>query len=155
MIGETGIVQQIPADDVDHNPITPEFVMQLLDESGNDPEAAHFVRALADQAIKKPMILIKKYLDEDPRVDGGTIGEPVSQPNFVFIVRECLLQAIVEATDGSVIGVPRIYLVRSQRTTFEPTSWWLRTAPDLPLNDHTCRARATAWYLFWHAETSP
>ena len=129
--------------------------MHLLDESGKDREAAHFVRVLADQAVEKPMMLIKKYLDEDPRVDAGTIGEPVPQPNVVFIVRSCLLQAIVEATDGSVIGVPRIYLVMFQRTTFEPTSWWLRTAPDLPLNDHTCRARATAWYLFWHAETSP
>ena len=145
---------RLPADDVACNPITPQFVMQLVGASGKDREAAHFLRALADQTIEKPMILIKKYLNEDLRIDGGSIGEPVLQPNFVFILRSCLLQAMVKAIDASVIGVPRIYRVMFQRTTFEPTSWWLRTAPDLALHVDTCRARATAWYLFWHAETS-
>ena len=47
-------------------------------------------------AIATAMALVKEYLGEDPCVDGGTIGEPVTQKEYVHILHEKLKHLCIE-----------------------------------------------------------
>ena len=56
--------------------------------------AGPFIQSLTDQALEPPLSRIKLFLDEDPDISGGTIGNPLIQPPFVAIVRTQLCAAL-------------------------------------------------------------
>ena len=53
-------------------------------------EARRTLDTIVSSMHRLPLSLVKEYLGEDTCVDGGTIGEPVTQPEYVRILRDLL-----------------------------------------------------------------
>ena len=59
-------------------------------------EAKHVINNIVCSMQSRPLSLVQGYLGEDTCVDGGTIGEPVTQPEYVHILRLHLIDLCLE-----------------------------------------------------------
>ena len=50
-----------------------------------------------DRVIAQIHESIKEYLGDDPRIDGGSIGEPIAQPEYALLCRDFLHNTIIKA----------------------------------------------------------
>ena len=94
----------VPSDAVSSQPITPDFVYGLLLQN-NSREARGFVAALTHQALSDRVPLVKHFLGDSMRTDGGTIGEPVVQPRYALFFFQLLQLKLMEIARTSIIGV--------------------------------------------------
>ena len=142
----------LPVQDVSDEVITPEFAFLLILGASEDPESRGLLVHLVKQSLRRTLVLIKEFVGDSSRLDGGTIGEPYLQPGYVDAVTEFLSYAMSCAAQRSFIGIPIRALPASRRSYFQPNSWWNIDSPSLPLNLLTLWARSLAWYIFWFAE---
>ena len=153
MIGDVYVRASVPLKEVCLDPVTPQFVYDLLEEL-QDPEAARFFDALTKQAVTAPISLIKIFLGEDADLSGGVIGMPVLQPKYVYILYDMLLKHLLHNASICTIGAPKKLSVKAVSASFDEHSWWVSDAPSLPLNDGTLMRRSFAWILYHFAEYS-
>ena len=67
-------------------------VLQMVEEVlSADPEKAKEANNVINNIVciiqNRPLSLVREYLGEDSGVDGGSIGEPVTRPEYVHILR--------------------------------------------------------------------
>ena len=148
----TAVLQTIPASQISDQCISPQFVLKLLMSAGRDPESNGFVMLLMKQSFEVPLTLVKEYLGDPKRLDGGTIGEPFLQPAYVQALGDALARSLALVASVSTTGTPRRFHLVALPVTFKPSSWWTRDAPALPLDSFLLWARNVAWYLYWFAE---
>ena len=120
--------------------------------AGKDPESNGFVMLLMKQSLEVPLTLVKEYLGDSKRLDGGTIGEPFLQPAYVQALGDALARSLALVASVSTTGMPRRFHLLALPVIFRPSSWWTRDAPALPLDSFLLWARSVAWYLYWFAE---
>ena len=148
----TAVLQTIPASQISDQCISPQFVLELLMSAGKDPESNGFVMLLMKQSFEVPLTLVKEYLGDPKRLDGGTIGEPFLQPAYVQALGDALARSLALVASVSTTGMPRRFHLLALPVIFRPSSWWTRDAPALPLDSFLLWARNVAWYLYWFAE---
>ena len=78
---------------------TRDEVRQVLESAveNQESEAKQWLVLWLDESIKKPLASIKEYLGDDPRIDGGSIGEPIAQPEYALLCRDFLHNTIIKA----------------------------------------------------------
>ena len=78
----------------------PQVVQMVQDSFSADAEKAKEAKSIIKQTVwhmqSRPLSLVQGYLGEDTCVDGGTIGEPVTQPEYVHILRMHLIDVCLE-----------------------------------------------------------
>ena len=132
--------------------VTPFLAYTVIEEASHRADAQQTMQLLLEQSLITPLKLVKRFVGDKPRLDLGTLGEPFSQPEYVRIVRDLLLEELFRTAWTCTIGVPRIYHIGYVRQRFSADSWWTISAPALPLGSQTLATRALAWYMFWFAE---
>ena len=91
MIGQINVIREIPVSEICFNDWTEEKVIQVCrDGIKGDKEALNLFNVWAEKAIAPPICAIKAFLGDTERLDGGTMGAPISQPEYVYIVNDCL-----------------------------------------------------------------
>ena len=101
---------------------TREKVLQVLESAAENQEreAMQWLVIWLDESIKEPLTSIKQYLGDDPRIDGGTMGEPIEQPEYACLCRDLLRNKIIEA--GEMYYCPPL---SPARTNLECLTDWL------------------------------
>ena len=89
MIGQKVIMQMSPSE---IDPWTEPQVRQMVqDVFSVDDEKAKEAKRVINNIVciiqNRPLSLVQEYLGEDICVDGGSIGEPVTRPEYVHILR--------------------------------------------------------------------
>ena len=112
----------VPIDQIHLQLWTPAQVRQVLESAAQnqDSESMQLFLTWLDDSIQKPLASIKQYLDDDPRIDGGTIGEPIEQPEYACLCRDLLRNKIIEA--GEMYYCPPL---SPARTNIECLTDWL------------------------------
>ena len=62
-------------------------------EENIDKESRHAVSVEFDRVLARPISLMKVFLGDEPELDGRTMGNPIFQPEYVFIVQDNLEKA--------------------------------------------------------------
>ena len=93
------VVMKMSAQDI--HPWTESEIQQMIDDSFSEDVdkasvARHAFETILFSMHRLPLSLVKEYLGEDPCVDGGTIGEPVTQKEYVHILHEKLKHLCIE-----------------------------------------------------------
>ena len=72
-------------------------------------EDAGLLQALGDTCHKPILVTVKQFLGDEARLDGGTIGEPLVQPNYVYLVNKVLAQSMYNVCRPHwlCLGTPR------------------------------------------------
>ena len=112
----------LPVQDVSDEVITPEFALLLILGASEDPESRGLLVHLVRQSLRRTLVLIKEFVGDSSRLDGGTIGEPYLQPGYVDAVTELLSYAINCAAQCSIIGIPICAHPASRRSYFQSNS---------------------------------
>ena len=101
---------------------TRDEVRQVLESAveNQEREAKQWLVLWLDESIKEPLASIKQYLGDDPRIDGGTIGEPIAQPEYALLCRDSLRGKITEA--GKMYYCPPL---SPARTNIECLTDWI------------------------------
>ena len=109
----------------------PQVVQMVQDSFSADAEKAKEAKSIIKQTVwhmqSRPLSLAQGYLGEDTCVDGGTIGGPVTQPEYVHL---------------------RMHLVH---VCSEPMMWYFSP----PLTPKECTILAVAnffWYYFQYRD---
>ena len=89
MAGQRVTMQMRPSE---IEPWTRPQVRQMVQEVlSADPEKAKEANNVINNIVciiqNRPLSLVREYLGEDSGVDGGSIGEPVTRPEYVHILR--------------------------------------------------------------------
>ena len=90
----------IPIDQIHLQLWTPAKVRHVLESAAQnqeDSESMQLFLTWLDDSIQKPLASIKQYLGDDPRIDGGSIGEPIAQPEYALLCRDFLHNTIIKA----------------------------------------------------------
>ena len=127
MIGQPYVLTQIASSEINMNAWTEENVLQVCRQAwidGND-EAENLCNHLIDNAFAAPLSTIKAFLGDSEALHGGTMGEPIIQPDYVLALRKIFWDVFVDI----VISAAPKYQV---------------------LNDDEKTAQAMANYV-WHA----
>ena len=95
-------------------------VLESAAENQEDSENMQLFLTWLDDSIQKPLAPIKQYLDDDPRIDGVTIGEPIEQPEYACLCRDLLRNKIIEA--GEMYYCPPL---SPARTNIECLTDWI------------------------------
>ena len=130
MAGQHVTMQMSPSE---IEPWTRPRVLQMVQEVlSADPEKAKEANNVINNIVciiqNRPLSLVQEYLGEDICVDGGSIGEPVTQPEYVHLLRMHLVDLC-----------------------FEPMRWYFSP----PLTPKECTILALTnflWYYFQYQD---
>ena len=122
MFNQQCVQTMIPIDQMHLHLWTRAQVRQVLESAAENQEreAMQLFLTWLDDSIQKPLASIKQYLDDDPRIDGGTMGEPIEQPEYAWLCRDLLRNKIIEA--GEMYYCPPL---SPARTNIECLTDWL------------------------------
>ena len=98
MIGNSYVRTGVAWSDIDMNLWTEESVLQVCRQSlidGND-EAEHLCNCWIDKAFAAPLSTIKAFLGDSEALHGGTMGEPIIQPDYVLALRKFFWKVLVD-----------------------------------------------------------
>ena len=73
-----------------------EWLKEAIDDDNEeniDKESRHAVSVEFDRVLARPISLMKVFLGDEPELDGRTMGNPIFQPEYVFIVQDNLEKA--------------------------------------------------------------
>ena len=158
MIGQVGVKMIIITKDI--VPMTPDKVRlavvgALADMTGTTlvhPEHMELVEKQCDQAMLRILTKVKLFLGDSARLDGGSIGEPVQQPRYVFHVKDALEWALMRSCRSCSISIPSCLLTvfgKPWPLFGQSFCWWTLTTP---LSRDTMTMRASAFYIFVFTE---
>ena len=103
MIGRSPVIMQVPREESIFTEWTEEEVIQVCREAfSGDAEARHIFQVWMDQSIAVPLSEIKAFLGDTETLHGGTIGEPIIQPEYVQELYELLTDALASIAKSAV-----------------------------------------------------
>jgi hypothetical protein len=72
-------------------------------------EDAGLLQVFADTCHKPILVTVKQFLGDEARLDGGTMGEPRVQPNYVYLVNKMLVLSMYNVCRPHwlCLGTPR------------------------------------------------
>ena len=98
MIGKSHVLTQVAISEINMNLWTEESVLQVCRQSlidGND-EAEHLCNCWIDKAFAAPLSTIKAFLGDSEALHGGTMGEPIIQPDYVSALSKIFWDALAD-----------------------------------------------------------
>ena len=103
MIGRSRVNMLLPREEVHFTEWTGGKVIEVCREaySGN-AESRHLFRVWLDNAMAAPLSEIKAFLGDTETLHGGTIGEPIIQPEYVQELYELLTDALASIAKSAV-----------------------------------------------------
>ena len=103
MIGRSRVIMELPREELNFTEWIEEKVIQVCREAfSGDAESGHLFQVWMDNAIAVPLSEIKAFLGDTETLDGGTIGEPIIQPDYVHELYELLTDALVSIAKSAV-----------------------------------------------------
>ena len=93
----------MPREEMNFTEWTEEKVIQVCREAfSGDDESGHLFQVWMDNSIAVPLSEIKAFLGDTETLDGGTIGEPIIQPDYVHELYELLTDALASIAKCAV-----------------------------------------------------
>ena len=103
MIGRSPVIMQVPREELIFTEWIEEEVIQVCREAfSGDAEARHIFQVWMDQSIAVPLSEIKAFLGDTETLHGGTIGEPIIQPEYVQELYELPTDALASIAKSAV-----------------------------------------------------
>ena len=103
MIGRSAVIMQMPHEEITFTEWIEEKVIQVCREAfSGDAESGHFFQVWMDNSIAVPLSEIKAFLGDTETLHGGTIGEPIIQPDYVEKLYELLTDGLASIAKCAV-----------------------------------------------------
>ena len=85
MIGQPYVLTRRPKSAINLNVWTEEKIIQVCREAliDGDDESKNLCNHWIDRAFAAPLSTIKAFLGDSEALHGGTMGEPIIQPDYV------------------------------------------------------------------------
>ena len=95
---------------------TEESVLQVCRQAwiDGDDEAEHLCNCWIDKAFAAPLSTIKAFLGDSEALHGGTMGEPIIQPDYVLALRKFFWNVIV---DIGISAAPKYLVLNADEIT--------------------------------------
>ena len=117
MIGKSHVLTQVASSEINMNLWTEESVLQVCRQAwidGND-SAENLCNIWIDNAFAAPLSTIKAFLGDSEALHGGTMGEPIIQPDYVLALRKFFWKVIVDI--GITFDPPYLVLNADEKTS--------------------------------------
>ena len=117
MIGKQYVRTRVASSEINLNAWTEENVLQVCREAliDRDDESKNLCSHWIDRAIAAPLSTIKAFLGDSEALHGGTMGEPISQPDYVLALRKFFWKVIVDI--GITFDPPYLVLNADEKTS--------------------------------------
>ena len=98
MIGKPYVLTEIACSEINMDAWTEENVLQVCREAliDGDDESKTLCNHWIDRAIAAPLSTIKAFLGDSEALHGGTMGEPIIQPDYVLALSKIFWDALAD-----------------------------------------------------------
>ena len=131
MLGEPSIVGHMNINELSSEGITPQFLLSILDDT-KDSQPQGFFNSMLNQSLQDALTSVKLCIEADAesamRLDGGTMGAPVSQPEYIHMVNTRLKAQLLINASETIVGIPKRHTLVCEPHEHADYEWWVRTA---------------------------